>query len=246
MSKEAAEPLNRRIKDYLMARILAGEWREGDRIPTERELCARFGASRMTVNRAVRDLTETGYLLRAQGSGTFVARIAMNATMLEVRSIRQDIEARGGVHRARVLALGQVAADDALARAFGCARGTALARLDCVHADGDRPIQLERRHVSLAVAPAFLDQDFTRVTASDYLLSTVRFTDAEHVIAAIAADREVAAHLGIGAGAPCLKLTRRTRLGARLVTEVDLIHPGAEFQLTGHLPMPARPGGAVP
>jgi GntR family histidine utilization transcriptional repressor len=245
-SADAPEPLNRRIKDFLMARILAGEWREGDRIPTERALCAQFDASRMTVNRAIRDLAEMGYLVRTRGSGTYVARVALNATMLEIRSIRQDIEARGGRHRARVLAVGEVPADADLARAFGCPEGTALARLDCLHSDGATPIQIERRHVSLDLAPGFLEQDFARVTAADYLLAHVRLTDAEHVISAIAADAETAGLLGIAPGAPCLKLTRRTRLGARLITQVDLIHPGADFQLTGHLPVPARSPGALP
>jgi GntR family histidine utilization transcriptional repressor len=246
LAKQGAQPLNRRIKDFLMARILAGEWQEGDRIPTERQLCVQFDTSRMTVNRAVRELTEMGYLVRSQGSGTYVAKVAMNATMLEVRSIRQDIEARGGIHRAAVLEVGPVVADGDLSRAFGCEPGTSVAYLECVHSDGEKPIQLERRHVSLDFAPDFLDQDFTRVTASDYLLSTIRFSDAEHVISAIAADRDAAAHLRIEAGEPCLKLTRRTRLGDRLITEVELIHPGSDFQLTGHLPMPARSNGSLP
>ncbi|MFW5641736.1 MAG: UTRA domain-containing protein [Roseicyclus sp.] len=246
MSKQASGPLNRRIKDYLLSRILAGEWREGDRIPTERELCARFQTSRMTVNRAVRELTEMGYVTRARGSGTYVAKVAMNATMFEVRSIRQDIEARGGRHRARVLRVGRLAADPALAEMFGCPPGSPIAHLECLHSDGDTPIQLERRHVSLAHAPDFLDQDFTRVTASDYLLARIRFTEAEHVVAAVAADAGVARLLGIGEGAPCLQLTRRTRLGASLITQVDLIHPGSAFQLTGHLPMPAVTNAALP
>jgi GntR family histidine utilization transcriptional repressor len=242
---EAPRSLNRRIKEFLMARILSGEWREGDRIPTERELCAQFGASRMTVNRAVRELTEMGYLVRSRGSGTFVARVARNATMLEVRSIRQEIEAQGGQHGARVLAVGPVPADAALARAFGCPPGTTLAYLACLHSDGDTPIQLERRHVSLAHVPQFLAQDFTNITASDYLLAQMRFTDAEHVIAAIAANAEVAALLSVARGAPCLQLTRRTWLGDSLITQADLIHPGDEFRLTGHLPMPGRPAGSV-
>jgi GntR family histidine utilization transcriptional repressor len=121
-----------------------------------------------------------------------------------------------------------------------------VAYLECVHADGDTPIQVERRHVSLEVAPEFLEQDFTKVTASDYLLSSLRFTDAEHVIAAIAADRALSEHLEIELGAPCLELTRRTRLGDTLITEAQLIHPGRDFRLTGHLPKPAQAKGSLP
>jgi DNA-binding transcriptional regulator YhcF (GntR family) len=66
-------PIFQRIKDYLLAQIAAGQWKEGDVIPSEQALVKQFGVSRMTVNRAVRELTAEQVLTRRQGSGTFVA-----------------------------------------------------------------------------------------------------------------------------------------------------------------------------
>ena len=48
-------PLYQRIKDHVVGHIDAGDWRPGDRVPPESALVRQMGASRMTVNRAIRD-----------------------------------------------------------------------------------------------------------------------------------------------------------------------------------------------
>ena len=75
-------PIFQRIKDYLLAEIAAGTWKEGDVIPSEQALVKQFGVSRMTVNRAVRELTVEQVLTRRQGAGTFVAPQKYQATLL--------------------------------------------------------------------------------------------------------------------------------------------------------------------
>lgn len=235
MSGTSAPPLNKRIKDHVLSRILSGAWPEGHRIPTEKEFCETFGTSRMTVNRAIRELTEMGYLTRSPGSGTFVAKTSMNATMLEIRSIRREIEDRGGQHRSRVLSLSRAPLDSELAARLGVAAETPMALLQSVHSDGARPIQFERRYVNLTLVPAFLDQDFATVTASDYLLAAVPYTSAEHTIMAVGAEGPVAEHLELAPGTPCLELRRRTMMGEVLITDAELIHPGQDLRLSGKI-----------
>lgn len=65
-------PKYRQIYDHVHESIQRGKYRPGARIPTEMELASRFGASRMTVSRALRDLETKGLLLRRHGAGTFV------------------------------------------------------------------------------------------------------------------------------------------------------------------------------
>ena len=61
------------VRDYLYL-MATQELQPGDPVPSERELCDRFGVSRMTVRQAVDTLAVEGLLQRVQGSGTFVAR----------------------------------------------------------------------------------------------------------------------------------------------------------------------------
>lgn len=66
------EPKYRKVYATLRQRIHSGQWKPGDRLPSEAELVRTFNASRITVGRAVRDLQAAGLVRRRPGSGTYV------------------------------------------------------------------------------------------------------------------------------------------------------------------------------
>ena len=65
-------PKHEQVFRALQKEIRSGRWKDGDRFPSEAELVRRFGASRITVGRAVRDLQSAGLVERRIGSGTYV------------------------------------------------------------------------------------------------------------------------------------------------------------------------------
>ena len=65
-----------RVKQHLKEGLAAGRWPPGALMPSEAELVAEFGVSRMTVNRALRELQSEGLVERSQGVGTFAAPAA--------------------------------------------------------------------------------------------------------------------------------------------------------------------------
>ncbi len=72
-----ASPLKskyRKIYEEIHGAIVSGGYAIGERIPTEAELGMRYGASRLTVGRALRDLEHHGYVVRRRGAGTFVSK----------------------------------------------------------------------------------------------------------------------------------------------------------------------------
>ena len=101
-SAPAAAPalaLYEQVKDFIVRRIQDGSWRAGDRLPSESELVAQFGISRMTVNRALRELTEQGRIERVAGVGSFVAEDKPQSTLLQIANLASEIRQRatGGV-----------------------------------------------------------------------------------------------------------------------------------------------------
>ena len=112
-------PAYQGIKDFILARIHAGEWGEGDQVPSENELAREFNVARMTVNRALRELTSEQVLTRVQGSGTFVARPKYESTLVAIRSISDEIVARGHRYQAKVLHIGAAIADEACSILMG-------------------------------------------------------------------------------------------------------------------------------
>ena len=224
-----------RVKAALLDGIAAGRWREGERIPSEPELARLHGVARMTVNRAVKELTAERVLTRARGSGTFVAPPKHEATLVEIRSIADEIRAGGKDHSADVLELSAVrAGEDGPGRELGLRRGARLFHSLVLHREDGAPVQLEERWVAPAVAPGYLDQDFRAITPSEYLLRVAPLARVEYRIEALRPTPEIRAALRLGAGEPCLLLHRRTTSGGRPASVADLWHAGSRYRLTGH------------
>ncbi len=72
-----AKPMYQQLKDLIIGRISSGELRPADRVPSENELVQAMSVSRMTANRALRELTDEGYVRRVAGRGTFVSDFAL-------------------------------------------------------------------------------------------------------------------------------------------------------------------------
>ena len=224
-------PLYQRVKRYILSRIESGEWPIDTRIPSENELADTLGISRMTANRALRELTHNGQLFRIQGVGTFVASRRPLSPLLEVRNIAEDIRLRGGIHSSQVHLLTREPASEELAADMELPTGSVVYHSIIVHLDRDIPVQMDERYVNPAVAAGYLDQDFTRITPSQYLFQVAPLTEAEHVVKAILPDKKTQKLLKIKANEPCLVLKRRTWSNGVVVTKNIFVYPGSRYQL---------------
>ena len=231
IDRSAPEPIYQQIKRVIAERIGSGEWSAGEKLPSENELVAALDVSRMTINRALRELAEQGLVRRVHGLGSFVAEAPRHASLIELRDIAQEIEAQGKTHSSRVLRLASVPAEASIAAQLELTEGDPVALLQAVHYQDEQPIQLETRYVNPALIPGFLEQDFTRITATAYLLTQVKPDEMEHRVRAVLADAECRRQLGLGAGEPCLQLRRRTWKAGRVVTRVTLTWPGDRYEL---------------
>jgi len=219
------------VKDYIAGGIQEGRWKAGDRLPSESELVQKFGISRMTVNRALRELTEQGRIRRIAGVGSFVADEKPLSNLLQIASLAQEIRARGHDYSCRVLTVERVSASLDIAAALGLETGTSVFHSVCVHLEDGVPMQLEDRYVSPVMVPGYAQQDFSQEQPSDFLKRTVLFDQMEHVVDAVLPTPEQARLLDMEAGQPCLLLTRRTWHRDVPITVVRCLHPGTRYRL---------------
>ncbi len=232
-STQDSTPIFQRIKDYLLAEIAAGTWKEGDVIPSEQALVKQFGVSRMTVNRAVRELTAEQVLTRRQGSGTYVAQQKYQATLLQIKSIADEVRARGHAHRSSLQQLERVRASDLMAKQFELASGHQLFHSVIVHFENGVPIQVEDRWVNPQCAPDYMEQDFAHITPNEYLMQAAPLQGATYSVEALAAPRDIADMLAIDTKQACLVLKRQTRSGGMIASMVTMWHPGHRYQFAG-------------
>lgn len=242
-------PAYQRIKNAILDNIHSGKWQAGSAISTEMALATVFGVSRMTVNRALKELSEERVLERRQGSGTFVAQQQFNHTFVEVRNIAEDLKSANRDYEAKVVSKRAVTAamlDDELRRKFGIDEMATVTHTDAsdtpvlyevkiIHVADGQPIQFEERWVDAKKVPHFIDQDFTVVNTSDYLVAKIPLESGSYTIRALAAPNEVADALQIAPQSPTLVLRRQTYSAGQVVTFVKMWHAGDRYQFSGEL-----------
>ncbi|MDO4435270.1 MAG: GntR family transcriptional regulator [Cardiobacteriaceae bacterium] len=230
-------PVYQNIKNIILEHIHQGIWRVGQAIPTELALTEQFQVSRMTVNRALKELTEEGILERRQGSGTFVAQKKFNHTFIEIRNIASDIhQAQQSYHT--IVLQNKILKHSQLPLEIQSAFNTPDAQIclvNIVHFADNIPIQCEERWVDLHLIPSFAEQDFTLVNTSEFLINNVPLERGIYTISAQYAPKWVAEALQMESKQPSLLLSRQTWSQGRVVTKVNMWHCGERYQFTGYL-----------
>ena len=219
------------VKQHIRQIIESGARQPGDRLPSELDLVATLGVSRMTVNRALRELADAGFVTRVSGVGTFVAPSTPQSTLLMSAHIGDEIRSRGHEYSCDIVLSQRETASVMVSNALGLVPGASVFHVICVHRENGLPVQLEDRYVNPAIAPDFLQQDFPTVRPSEYLLEIVPAHDVEHVVDAALPTRAEAGLLEIRPEEPCLTLTRRTWTSGGAVTFARFVHPGSRYRL---------------
>ena len=222
-----------KIKKSVARDIESGKLKPDDRVPSETILAKKFNASRMTANRALKELTEEGMIIRVQGVGTFVARPKPDAALLEIKSIAKEIANWGGVHSSQILVLKQEKADAKITQKMDLKAGDTVFHSIIVHKDRDIPVQYSERFINPKVAPHYLSQNFKEITPGEYLLEVAPVQEAEHIIEAVTCTRQIQKYLKIKPDEPCISLKRRTWSFDMVATYSIIISPGSRYKLVG-------------
>jgi GntR family transcriptional regulator, histidine utilization repressor len=226
-------PAYEQVKGWIRQHISRGEWKPGDVVPSEAALMERFAISRMTANRALRELATEGLVTRVQGSGTRVAQLHRISSQLVIRDIHEEVTERGHVHGTRVLAVAQEPAGRQLAASLGVRSGTRVFHTVMVHLENGLPIQYEDRYVNPRAAPNYLQTDFTQESPTLHLLRHAPLTEATYTIEACLPTAEEARALEIARSDPCLAMVRRTVSGAHVASVARQVYPGTRYSFSG-------------
>jgi GntR family transcriptional regulator len=204
-------PLYLQVKELLVRRIGAGEWRPGDALPPEPALAEGFGVSQGTVRKALDELAKQNLVVRQQGKGTFVATHTERRALFHFFHLVGDDGARAlPGHRLRSVRAG--AATAAERARLGLARGAGVIRILRVRLLGGNPAIVERISLPAALFPAMARNppaDLPNELYHHYETAHgVTVARAVERLKAVAADADDARQLGLKPGAPLLEIDR--------------------------------------
>lgn len=227
-----SQPAWQTVHDEALRRIQSREWAPGDLIPREEELAEELGHARATVNRALRELAEAGFLERRRKAGTRVALTPERRARVSIPLIRAEVEARGMAHTHALLSRAHLPPPLDIRLALALPQGQRALNVTALHLADGRPFAAEDRWISTAAVPSALHADFIQLSANEWLVRHVAFSHGTLDYSATAADAETATRLGCAPGTPVMVLDRVTHGPAAPVTAVRLTYaPGYRLRL---------------
>jgi GntR family transcriptional regulator len=199
------------IEDWLAEAIEAGRLAPGDRMPTEHDLAAWFGVSRMTLRQALAKLARRGLVTRAVGrrGGTFVAERKLEQDRTTLAGFSEQLRRHGMVAGARVLSARERPAGPAAGAALRIGEDDPVYEVRRVRLGDGRPIALERSLFPAARFPGMLE---FRLDGSLYELLEVRYGLRPHrareSLEPVTAGVREAEALDVAEGAPLMQVER--------------------------------------
>ena len=235
-AKNDMEPLYIQIESDICKRILSKEWKSGDRLPSEAELCVLYDVSRVTIRNAIEKLQEKGYLVKYQGKGTFIKDIQIEQRLSKFYSFSEVIRASGMEERARLLKFERVKMDPRIAAAHFWDPNELVFRIERVRFVEFRPYALEVSYIPVRCARA-LDADMVQNCGLYKSLNNqgVFLTSAKECFYAINADERSSALLNIPAEKAVIHLERTAFSGSQAVEYCECVVRGDFFRYTAEL-----------
>ncbi|HYX76369.1 MAG TPA: GntR family transcriptional regulator [Gaiellaceae bacterium] len=218
----------------------------GDPIPSERQLSADLGVSRLTVRAALDELAREGYLVRRRGSGTFVSepKIAQELTMT---SFTEDMRRRGMEPGSRTLGLEVVPAGARLGRFLHVSPSESIVVAKRLRLADHESMAIETLHVREALVPGLRADDLEGQSFYDLLRSRygILIAGGMQTIEPTVTNEEESGALGIPLHSPAFLFERVTHSERGEIVEfVHSIYRGDRYRLVTDLtaqPSPHRP-----
>ena len=202
---ESSSPLYHQLMQRLAEDIERGKYPVGSRIPPEHELEALYKVSRVTVRRALAELTAEGMLERKQGKGTFVSTPRISQDLKSIHSFHDACKQNGFQSGTIVIHVKETEADSSDLKELGLKEGSrVLETLRIRTANGD-PVVLEKNHFSMAYA--YLENENLSGSLYNVLRDYgIEPKQASHDISMTYASDRQAGLLDVEPGAPLMRL----------------------------------------
>lgn len=233
IKKETGSALYNQLKDKLREKIESGEWKEGYKIPTEKEICEMFNVSRITVRKAIEDLQEENYLVKKQGKGTFIKRSQINQSLQKFYSFSEELKGKGIEEKAEMLEFGIVIPDEHLQNIMKITTNDKVFFVKRLRLLDEKPYAIEKSYIPVKCTPELTEEIVDKNGLYNSLQAFgVHLEHATERFSAVNLRKEEAYYLNADFNEAGIKLTRRTYQGNEMVEYCSSVIRGDVFTYT--------------
>ena len=233
MMNEKQQPIYRRIKEDILAQINSDQLRVGYCLPSERDMCDSYKASRTTVRLAINELETEGYIFRIQGKGTFVANRKFEQPLMSITGFSDDMRRRGREPGSKVIEKDICKADKVLAGKMDVPLGSRLIHIRRLRLADGEPIALETSYLNYDICQKVLEKDLTNASLYDFLKHDLRLIlrKGKQYMEATLTDEEQSKLLSVPEKSPVLAIERHISEGnGRPIEIVYSVYRGDKFR----------------
>lgn len=238
LDRQSVVPLYYQIQQRLLEKIRSGELKAGQSVPSEQEISASMGVSRMTARQALKSLCSLGLAYSQRGRGTFVSSIKLEKDFRQVLSFSEEMNARGTHPRSRVLSFKRMVPPSDVAEALHLAVSEEVFILRRVRLADSVPLCIECTHLPVRLFPDFQKKFDPRSSLYQSIASLygIQIDIADEVAEASLANVPEARLLRVRKGAPVFRFTRTAyRLSGEPVEFVKSTYRGDRCKVVNRL-----------
>jgi GntR family transcriptional regulator len=197
------------LKESIRERIERGDWKPGDLLPSEAQLCEQFDVSRTVVRQALKDLTHEGLLYSRKGKGSFVAEQKISERFIQqLMGFHQEMSERGLKPTSKVLKQEKVAATPKVAAQLALCPGAPVIEISRLRFIMDEPVAIVTTYLPYDICPRLLEEDLAHQSLYECLerLGGLKIASGRRLIGAALASEYEADLLLVEKGAPLIVL----------------------------------------
>jgi len=231
--KDSPFTLYYQLREKLAKKIASHEWKPGEKIPSEAELCDAYSVSRITVRKAIEDLVRSGQLIKQQGKGTFVTNVSMEHRLSKFYSFSEELTRHGLTERAQVLSFEVVPAAKEVSDMLSMQKNEQVYMVKRLRMADEMPYTVEISYIPFALCPGLTAENITEYGLYNSMRSLNVFPEriVEKIRAAVISKSD-AGLMKLKPNAPAIKLERLTYYGALTIEYCISIVRGDFFTYT--------------
>lgn len=227
-------PLYLQLMESIISEIETDNYKENEKLPSERELCTLYDVSRITVRQALQELEREGYIYKLHGKGTFVAPGSYNQNLIKLYSFTEEMKSLGKRPSTKVLSFQKMKADERLVRKMSLATQEEVYQIVRLRLADEEPLMYETSYLPAAVFPDLDGEEFNRRPMYDIFSNVYQVTVEKAVerFSATAVRPEEAEHLEVHANQPAMLIKRFAYYKDSLIEYTLSVARGDKFEYT--------------
>ena len=231
--KDSPFTLYYQLKEKLTKKIASHEWKPGEKIPSEAELCEAYSVSRITVRKAIEDLARSGQLVKHQGKGTFVTNVSMEHKLSKFYSFSEELTRSGMTERAQVLSFDIIAATEEVREKLSLQKDEQVFMIKRLRMADEMPYTVEISYIPYAQCPGLTAENIAKNGLYNSMRNLNVFPERiiEKIRAAVVGKSD-AGLMKIKPNSPAIKLERLTYYGVLTIEYCVSIVRGDFFTYT--------------